>query len=49
MVGMTMMGMAMAMMMGMMMGTCATRQMMDKPSKIRKFGMKKNTEDSEMP
>ena len=43
-----MMGMGMAMMMGMMMGACATRQMMDKSSKMRKFGMKKNSEDSEM-
>ena len=48
MMGMAMMGMGMAMMMGMMMGSCATRQMMDKPSKMRKFGMKKNSEDSEM-
>ena len=48
MLGMAMVGMGMAMMMGMMMGTCATRQMMDKSSKIRKFGMKKNSEDSEM-
>ena len=48
MMGMAMMGMGMAMMMGMMMGSCATRQMMDKSSKIRKFGMKKNSEDSEM-
>ncbi len=48
MMGMTMMGMGMAMMMGMMMGSCATRQMMDKSSKMRKFGMKKNSEDSEM-
>ena len=48
MMGMAMMGMCMAMMMGMMMGSCATRQMMDKSSKMRKFGMKKNTEDSEM-
>ena len=46
--GMAMMGMGMAMMMGMMMGCCATRQMMDEPSKMRKFGMKKNSEDSEM-
>ena len=46
--GMAMMGMGMAMMMGMMMGFCATRQMMDKSSKMRKFGMKKNSEDSEM-
>ena len=48
MVGMAMMGMGMAMMMGMMMGSCATRQMMDKSSKMRKFGMKKNSENSEM-
>ena len=48
MMGMAMMGMGMAMMMGMMMGSCATRQMMDKSSKIRKFRMKKNSEDSEM-
>ena len=48
MMGMVMMGMGMAMMMGMMMGSCATRQMMDKSSKMRKFGMKKNSEDSEM-
>ena len=48
MMGMAMMGMGMAMMMGMMMGSCATRQMMDKSSKMRKFGMKKNSEDSEM-
>ena len=48
MMGMAMMGMGMAMMMGMMMGSCATRQMMDKPSKMRKFCMKKNSEDSEM-
>ena len=48
MMGMAMMGMGMAMMMGMMMGACATRQMMDKSSKMRKFGMKKNSEDSEM-
>ena len=34
----SMMGMAM---MGMVMGSCATRQMMDKSSKMRKFGMKK--------
>ena len=44
----SMMGMGMAMMMGMMMGSCATRQMMDKSSNMRKFGMKKNSEDSEM-
>ena len=44
MMGMAMMGMGMAMMMG----SCATRQMMDKSSKMRKFGMKKNSEDSEM-
>ena len=44
----SMMGMGMAMMMGMMMGSCVTRQMMDKSSKMRKFGMKKNSEDSEM-
>ena len=48
MMGMAMMGMGMAMMMGMMMGSCANRQMMDKSSKMRKFGMKKNSEDSEM-
>ena len=48
MMGMAIMGMGMAMMMGMMMGSCATRQMMDKSSKIGKFGMKKNSEDSEM-
>ena len=48
MMGMAMMGMGIAMMMGMMMGSCATRQMMDKSSKMRKFGMKKNSEDSEM-
>ncbi len=48
MMGMAMMGMGMAMMMGMMMGACAARQMMDKSSKMRKFGMKKNSEDSEM-
>ena len=48
MMGMAIMGMNMAMMMGMMMGSCATRQMMDKSSKMRKFGMKKNSEDSEM-
>ena len=44
----SMMGMGMAMMLGMMMGSCATRQMMDKSPKMRKFGMKKNSEDSEM-
>ena len=48
MLGMAMMGMGMAMMMGMIMGACATRQMMDKSSKMRKFGMKKNSEVSEM-
>ena len=48
MVGVAMMGMGMAMMMGMMMGSCATRQMMDKSPKMRKFGMNKKTEDSEM-
>ena len=48
MMGVAIMGMGMAMMMGMMMGSCATRQMMDKSSKMRKFGMKKNSEDSEM-
>ena len=48
MMGMAMMGMGMAMIMGMMMGSCATLQMMDKSSKMRKFGMKKNSEDSEM-
>ena len=48
MMGRAMMGLGMAMMMGMMMGSCATRQMMDKSSKMRKFGMKKNSEDSEM-
>ena len=48
MMGMAMMGMGMAMMMGMMMGSLATRQMMDKSSKMRKFGMKKNSGDSEM-
>ncbi len=46
--GMSMMGMVMAMIMGMMVGSCATRQMMDKSSKMRNFGMKKNSEDSEM-
>ena len=48
MMGRAMMGRGRAMMMGMMMGSCATRQMMDKSSKMRKFGMKKNSEDSEM-
>ena len=48
MMGMAMVGMGMAMMMGMMMGSCATRQMMDKSSKMRKFGMKKKSEDSEI-
>ncbi len=48
MMGMAMMGMGMAMMMGMMMGSCATRQMMDKSSNMRKFGMKKNSEHSKM-
>ena len=48
MMGMAMMGMGMAMMMGMLMESCATRQMMDKSSKMRKFGMKKNPGDSEM-
>ena len=38
----SMMGMGMAIMMRMMMRSCATRQMMDKSSKMRKFGMKKN-------
>ena len=47
-IGMATVGMGIAMMMGMMMGSCATRQMMDKSSKMRKFGMKKNSEDSEM-
>ena len=47
-IGMAIVGMGMAMMMGMMMGSCATFQMMDKSSKMRKFGMKKNSEDSEM-
>ena len=46
--GMAMVGMGMAMMMGMMMGSCATRKVMDKSSKMRKFGMKKSSEDSEM-
>ena len=45
---MAMMGMGIAMMMGMMIGACATSQLMDKSSKMRKFGMKKNSEDSEM-
>ena len=40
----SMIGMGIAMMMG----ACATSQMMDKSSKMRKFGMKKNSEDSEM-
>ena len=44
MMGKAMIGMGLAMMMG----SCATRQMMDKSSKMRKFGMKKNSEDSEM-
>ena len=44
MMGMAMMGMGMAIMMG----SCATRKMMDKSSKMRKFSMKKNSEDSEM-
>ena len=48
MLGRAIVGMGMAMMMGMMMGSCATRQMMDKSSKMRKFGIKKNSEDSEM-
>ena len=48
MMGIAMMGMGMAMMMGMMMGSCATRQMMEKSSKMRKFGMKKKSEDSAM-
>ena len=48
MMGIAMMGMGMAMMMGMMMGSCATRQMMEKSSKMIKFGIKKNSEDSEM-
>ena len=48
MMGMAMVGVGMAMMMGLMIGSCATRQMMDKSSKMRKFGMKKNSEDSEM-
>ena len=48
MMGMAMMGMGMAMMMGMMMGSWATRQIMDKSSNMRKYGMKKNSEDSEM-
>ena len=48
MMGMAMMGMGMAMMMGMMMGSCATRQMIDISSKMRKIVMKKNSEDSEM-
>ena len=42
--GMAMVGMGMAMMMR----SRATRQMMDKSSKMRKFGMKNNSEDSEM-
>ena len=46
--GMAMTGMGMAMMMGMIMGSCATRQMMDKSFKMRKFGMRKNSEDSKM-
>ena len=44
MLGMAMVGMGMAMMMG----SCATRQMMDKSSKMRNFGMKKNSDDSEI-
>ena len=48
MMGMAMMGMGMAMMMGMMMGSCATRQMIDKSSKMRKIVTKKNSEDSDM-
>ena len=48
MMGMAMMGMGMAVMMGMMMGSCAPRQLMNKSSKMRKFGMTKNPEDSEM-
>ena len=46
MMGMAMMGMGMAMMMGMMMGSCATRQMMEKSSKMRKICINKNLEDS---
>ena len=45
----SMMGMAMlGMGMGMMMGACANRQMLDKSSKMRRLGMKKNSENSEM-
>ena len=35
-------------MMGMMMESCATRQMMDNSSKMRKFGMKKKSEDEKI-
>jgi len=49
MMGMAMMGMGMAMMMGMMMGSCATRKIVDKSSKMRKFGVKKNSEDFSQP
>ena len=46
--GMTMIGMGMAMMAGMMMGSCLDNCMNSKKKSIRRFGMMKKSDESDL-
>ena len=47
-VGMAMMGMGMAMMAGMMMGSCLNNRMNSNKKMMRKFGMMKKSDESDL-
>ena len=48
MIGMAMMGMGMAMMAGMMMGSCMNNRMNSNKKSMRRFGMMKKSDESDL-
>ena len=48
MMGMAMMGISMAMMAGMMMGSCIKKRMNSNEKSVRKFGMMKKSDESDL-
>ena len=48
MIGMAMMGMGMAMMAGMMMGNCMNNRMNSNKKSVRRFGMMKKSDESDL-
>ena len=48
MMGMAMMGMGIAMMAGMMMGSCLNNRMNSSKKSMRRFGMRKNSDESDL-